>query len=53
MHKLDEVGCFEKTKQELAKNQKDSERIASQIETIRKKVDDVKSAQKFKRNNFV
>lgn len=48
MHKLDEVGCFEKTKQELAKNQKDSERIASQIETIRKKVDDVKSAQKFK-----
>ena len=45
MHKLDEVGCFEKTKQELAKNREDGERIARQIETIRKKVDDVKSAQ--------
>ena len=48
MHKLDEVGCFEKTKQELARNRKDGERIAKQIETIRKKVDDAKSAQKFK-----
>ncbi|MBQ7132054.1 MAG: dynamin family protein [Oscillospiraceae bacterium] len=48
MHKLDEVGCFEKTKQELAKNKEDGERIANQIETIRKKVDDVKSAQKFR-----
>lgn len=48
MHKLDEVGCFEKTKQELAKNRKDGERIAQQIEAICKKVDDVKSAQKFR-----
>lgn len=48
MHKLDEVGCFEKTKQELAKNRKDGERIAQQIEAIRKKVDDVKSAKKFR-----
>lgn len=48
MHKLDEVGCFEKTKQELAKNREDGERIAQQIEAIRKKVDDVKSAQKFR-----
>lgn len=48
MHKLDEVGCFEKTKQELAKNREDGERIARQIETIRKKVDDVKSAQQFR-----
>ena len=48
MHKLDEVGCFEKTKQELAKNREDGERIAQQIEAIRKKVDDVKSAQQFK-----
>lgn len=48
MHKLDEVGCFEKTKQELAKNHEDSERIALQIETIRKKIDDVKSAQNFR-----
>lgn len=48
MHKLDEVGCFEKTKQELAKNKEDGERIANQIEAIRKKVDDVKSAQQFR-----
>lgn len=48
MHKLDEVGCFEKTKQELAKNQEDMEQIVRQIETIRKKVDDVKSAQMFR-----
>lgn len=48
MHKLDEIGCFEKTKQELAKNREDGERIARQIETIRKKVDDVKSAQQFR-----
>ena len=48
MHKLDEVGCFEKTKQELAKNHEDSERIALQIETIRKNIDDVKSAQNFR-----
>lgn len=48
MHKLDEVGCFEKTKQELAKNREDGERIAEQIMSIRKKVDDVKSAKQFK-----
>ncbi len=48
MHKLDEVGCFEKTKQELAKNREDGERIARQIEAIRKKVDDVKAAQQFR-----
>ena len=48
MHKLDEVGCFEQTKQELAKNREDGERIAHQIKIIRKKVDDVKSAQQFK-----
>lgn len=48
MHKLDEVGCFEKTKQELAKNKEDGERIANQIEVIRKKIDDVESAKHFK-----
>lgn len=48
MHKLDEVGCFEKTKQELAQNREDGERIAHQIESIRKKVDDVKSAKMFR-----
>lgn len=47
MHKLDEVGCFEKTKQELAKNREDGERIAGQIKVIRQKIDDAKSAQQF------
>lgn len=48
MHKLDEVGCFEKTKQELAKNREDGERIARQIVIISKKVDDAKTAQQFR-----
>lgn len=48
MHKLDEVGCFEKTKQELAKNREDGERIAEQIEVIRQKIDDTKAAQQFR-----
>lgn len=48
MHKLDEVGCFENTKQELAKNREDGERIARQIEAIRKKVDEAESAKRFK-----
>ena len=48
MHKLDEVGCFEKTKQELAKNHEDGERIVRQIEAISNKVDDVKAAQQFR-----
>lgn len=48
MHKLDEVGCFEETKRELAKNRDESERIVSHITNIRKNIDDVKSAKKFK-----
>ncbi len=48
MHKLDEVGCFEKTKQELAKNREDGNRIVLHLEAIRKNIDDVKSAQAFK-----
>lgn len=48
MHKLDEAGCFEKTKCELAKNLDESEKIVQQIDLIRKKIDDVKSAKKFK-----
>lgn len=48
MHKLDEVGCFEETKRELAKNRDESERIVKDIENVRKNVDDVKSAKKFK-----
>lgn len=48
MHKLDELGCFEKTKQDLAKNREDGERIARQIEAIRKKIDDIESAKQFR-----
>ena len=48
MHKLEEVGCFEETKKELAENRDESERIVAHIENIRKNVDDVKSAKKFK-----
>lgn len=48
MHKLDEVGCFEETKRELAKNRNNSDRIVKQIDLIRKKIDDVKLAKKFK-----
>ena len=48
MHKLEEVGCFENTKNELAKNREDGERIANQIEVIRQKVDDAKYAQQFR-----
>jgi len=48
MHKLDEVGCFEETKRELAKNQEDSIRIVELIAAIRKKMDDARDAKKFK-----
>ncbi len=48
IHKLDEVGCFEETKRELAENRNEGEKIAAQIANIRKKVDDVSSAKKFK-----
>lgn len=47
-HKLDEVGCFEETKKELAKNRDESEKLVKQIASIRQKIDDVKSAQQFK-----
>ncbi|MDR2132560.1 MAG: dynamin family protein [Clostridiales Family XIII bacterium] len=48
MHKLDEVGCFEETKRELAANQEESERIVKLIASIQKKIDDAQDAQKFK-----
>lgn len=48
MHKLDEVGCYEKTKQELAKNIKEGARIAARISFIQKKVDDGETAKAFK-----
>lgn len=48
IHKLEEVGCFEETKKELVQNLDESERIVAYIGRIRKNVDDVKSAKKFK-----
>jgi GTPase Era involved in 16S rRNA processing len=48
MHKLDEVGCFEETKRELAKNRDESEKIVQAINNIRQNIDDVKVAKKFK-----
>lgn len=47
-HKLDEVGCFEKTKSELAKNIDQSERIVKLIESIQTKIDSAEDAKKFK-----
>lgn len=48
MHKLEEVGCFEETKRELAQNRDESERIVGHIENISKKIDDVKAAKTFR-----
>ena len=49
MHKLVEVGCLEKTKKELAKNEKERDKIAATIANIRKNVDDAKAAKKFQK----
>lgn len=48
MHKLEELNCIEKTKQELVKHQEEGESIARRIDEIQREVDDVKSAQKFR-----
>ncbi|WNS41537.1 dynamin family protein [Paenibacillus sp. MMS20-IR301] len=48
LHKLDEVGAFEETKRELARNQEESKRIVRLIESIREKMDDARDAKKFK-----
>lgn len=48
VHKLDEVGCLEETKRELAKNQDESARIVKLIESIREKLDSAKEAKTFK-----
>lgn len=48
IHKLDEVGCFEETKRELAQNRDESERIVSYIENIQNNIYCIKSAQKFR-----
>lgn len=46
--KLNEVGCFEKTKRELAQNTDKRDQISAHIENIEKKIDDGESAKKFK-----
>ncbi|PWV99304.1 dynamin family protein [Paenibacillus cellulosilyticus] len=50
MHKLDEVGCFEETKRELAHNRNESKRIVKSINVIREKIDNANDAKNFKNN---
>lgn len=47
IHKLEDLHCLEKTKQELGKNRAEGERIARQISAIRQKIDDGKTVKKF------
>ena len=47
MHKLEEVGCFEETKKEIAENQEEKEKIINQIDSIRAKIDSAKEGKKF------
>lgn len=47
-HKLDEVGCFEETKKELALRQDESEKIVRKINAIQMKLDDGEIAKKYK-----
>lgn len=48
MHKLDEVGCFEEAKREIAENRDESEKILKHIDLIRKKIQDTKVVGNFK-----
>ncbi|MDM0817735.1 dynamin family protein [Clostridium perfringens] len=48
MHKLDEVGCFEEAKREIAENRDESEKILKHIDFIRKKIQDTKVVGNFK-----
>lgn len=47
IHKLDDVGAFEKTKKELAENLEEGERIAEQIKKVSEKIDDLNGAKQF------
>ena len=49
-HKLDDVGCYEETKKELASNIEESEQIVKQINFIKAKINDGKNAHTFKNN---
>jgi predicted GTPase len=48
IHQLEDLDCFEKTKQELAKHQEESAKIVKKIDSIREKIDSTKEAEKFK-----
>ena len=48
IHKLVDVGCFEETKRELIKNEKDREKIGERIKTIREEIGSAKEAKKYK-----
>lgn len=50
MHKLEEVGYVEKTKQELVQNQERCDDILRQINLIHAKIDDGEEAKKFQSN---
>jgi len=47
-HKIEEVGCFEKTKSEIAHNATERNRIAKSIEIIKEKMANAKDAKKLK-----
>lgn len=47
MHKLEEVGCFEQTKQEIASQKEHVQEVVRAIEHIRTKIDEIKGVQKF------
>lgn len=48
IHKLDAVGCLEKTKAELMKNTDAKDQIVEEISSIKKKMDDGEAAKKFR-----
>ncbi|MDR1320699.1 MAG: dynamin family protein [Gracilibacteraceae bacterium] len=48
MKRLEEVGCFEETKRDVAKNRDENAKIVEQIAGIRRKMGDIRDAAKFK-----
>ena len=47
MHKVKELDCVEKVKRDINGSKEESERIALQIQAIKRNIDDAKSAQAF------
>lgn len=48
IHKLDAVGCLEKTKAELMKNTEEKDKQVEKISSIKKKMEDAEAAKKFR-----